>query len=112
MHTAATEQFQKYLSSAGVKGEPTFAEYLGYASILFFVMALKAAGAHPSQASLTSAMSGIHTFNAGGLTSAGFPIVNNGTSLPPGTTACWYVARFSGSTFHLVPHADPICGKY
>jgi len=112
MHTAATEQFQKYLAAVGVKGEPTFAEYLGYASILFFVEALKGAGADPSQASLTTAMSGIHTFNADGLTSVGFPIVNNGKGYPPDTTGCWYVTQFSGSTFHLVPNADPICGKY
>ena len=111
MHTAATEQFQKYLSLAGVTGEPTFTEYLGYASILFLVQALKAAGAHPGQASLTSAMSGIHTFNAGGLTSSGFPIVNNGTGLPAGTKECWYITQFSGSAFHLVPNADPICGN-
>ena len=111
MHTPQTEQFQKYLASAGVKGEPTFAEYLGYASVLYFVQALKAAGATATQASLTSSMANIHSFSAGGLTSAGYPIVNNGTGIPAGTTECLYITQFSGTAFHLVAGADPICGK-
>jgi hypothetical protein len=47
MHTAATKQFTSALSSPGAAGEPNFAEYLGYASILFLTPALKAAAAAP-----------------------------------------------------------------
>jgi len=44
MHTAATKEFQGFLQSAGVRGDPTFAEYNGYLSIAMLAGGLKAAG--------------------------------------------------------------------
>jgi branched-chain amino acid transport system substrate-binding protein len=49
MHTTATEKFQTALATyAGVRGDPTFAEYLGYLTVAAFESALKAAGSNPT----------------------------------------------------------------
>ena len=71
MDTPATELFQKYLTQAGVTGDPTYAEYVGYASVAMLVQALKITGNSPSQAKLISALYSIKSFNAAGL--LGFP---------------------------------------
>ncbi|MGF7236826.1 MAG: ABC transporter substrate-binding protein [Frankia sp.] len=112
MHTAATERFTKALSTfAGVTSQPTFAEYLAYASIDAFVTGLKAAGSHPSQSSFINAMLKIKNYNADGLYgshSIGFSMSQRGQSA--GADNCFWLTRFAGSSFHLVAGADPICG--
>ncbi len=110
MHTAATEQFANALKSAGVAGEPTAAMYNGYASVVLLVDALKAAGSNPTHASLISALSGIHDFDAGGLFGSHKLDINNRTSIISGVDNCEWMTKLSGSTFQLVPNADPICG--
>jgi branched-chain amino acid transport system substrate-binding protein len=113
MRTAATQRFQAALVTyAGVTGEPTFAEYLGYVSLDAFVTGLKAAGAHPTQASFINAMLGITSYNAVGLYGAhsiGFTMNQRGHAA--GADNCFWVTQFSGSSFHLVAGADPICGS-
>lgn len=112
MHTAATERLQKALKDyAGVTRDPTLNEYIGYASVNAFVTGLKAAGADPTQASFINAMLGIKSYNADGLFgshSIGFAMDQRGKAA--GADNCWWVTQFKGTSFHLVPGAEPVCG--
>jgi len=110
MHTAATQRFQAALSKyAGVTDDPSFNEYLAYLSVDGFVTGLKAAGANPTPASFISAMQGITHYDAAGLYgsySIGFSLGQRGAA----SNTCTWMTQFSGSSFDLVPGADPICG--
>jgi branched-chain amino acid transport system substrate-binding protein len=112
MHTAATERLQNALATyAGVNGDPSLNEYIGYAAVDGFVTGLKAAGSSPTQASLINAMLGIRSYNAAGLygnQSIGFAMDQRGQVA--GADNCIWLVQYSGSTFHLVAGADPICG--
>jgi branched-chain amino acid transport system substrate-binding protein len=113
MHTAATELFSKAMKTyAGVTEDPTLNQYIGFLSVVAFVDGLKAAGSDPTQAQVINAMLRIRDWNAAGLFgshSIGFAMDQRG--LGSGADNCLWVTRFSGTTFHLVPGADPICGK-
>jgi branched-chain amino acid transport system substrate-binding protein len=111
MNTSATQQFQSALSNVGVTGPPTFAEYNGYATVDAFVQGLKLAGSNPTQAAVINAMLGITNYNAVGLYgshSVSFALDQRGQASGPDN--CYYVVQYSGTTFHLVSGADPICG--
>lgn len=110
MHTASTERFQKYLKDAGVAGDPTFAEYAGYTSMLLLVQGLEAAGSNPTQAKLISALNSVHDFNADGLFGNESLNMSDHTALPNGPGECEYITKLTGLSFQLVPGADPICG--
>jgi ABC-type branched-subunit amino acid transport system substrate-binding protein len=108
MNTPATQQFVHALNSVGVTGDPTFAEYNGYASVVMLVQALKAAGPQVSSSSLMSALSNIHSWDAGGLL-GNHPIdINNRAQQ---VDNCQYFTKYVGSSFQLVPGADPLCGS-
>jgi branched-chain amino acid transport system substrate-binding protein len=113
MHTAATEAFHNALQTyAGITGDPTQVEYIGYLAVDALVIGLKAAGPHPTQASLIKAMLGISNFDGEGLFgghSVGFTMGQRGKA--SGADNCIWVTQFSGSSFHLVRGADPLCGK-
>lgn len=113
MHTAATQRFHNALVKyASVNGDPTFAEYQGYLSVLAFVQGLKGAGASPTQASLINSLLAIGSFTGDGLYgghSVGFALDLRGKATGPDN--CWWITRYEGSSFHLVPHADPLCGS-
>jgi branched-chain amino acid transport system substrate-binding protein len=67
MNTPATQRFQNAMKTyAGVTGDPTFAEYIGYVTVDALVQGLKAAGQNPTQPSLINAMLGITSYNAAG----------------------------------------------
>ena len=112
MHTAATERFANALSTyAGVTTDPTSNEYWGYVSVDAFVTGLKAAGTNPTQQQYINAMLGIHDYNAAGLYgthSIGFALSDRGQAL--NADNCIWVAQYSGSSFHLISGAEPICG--
>jgi branched-chain amino acid transport system substrate-binding protein len=94
-----------------VNGDPSLNEYIGYAAVDGFVTGLKAAGSNPTQASLINAMLGIRSYNAAGLygnQSIGFAMDQRGQVA--GADNCIWLVQYSGSTFHLVAGADPICG--
>jgi ABC-type branched-subunit amino acid transport system substrate-binding protein len=110
MHTAATEEFQKYLSDAGVSGDPTYAEYEAYASMTLLVQALEAVAGTPTQANVLAALSKITDFNAAGLFGNQSIDFTSHTPESIGPGECEYVTKLSGSAFKLVPGADPICG--
>lgn len=67
MHTAAAQQFQRDLTSAGVRGEATTSMYNGYLSTGPLVKALKLAGPKPSQADIITALTSIHSYDGLGL---------------------------------------------
>jgi branched-chain amino acid transport system substrate-binding protein len=109
MHTAATQQFQSALKSVGVTGDPTYAEYAGYTSITLLVQGLRGAGSNPSQSGLISALSHITSFDAAGLLGS-HPINISQRTGSAGPNNCGWYTKYSGSTFQLVPGADPLCG--
>ena len=111
MHTAATEKFANALKSAGVTGAPTYGEYAGYTSMALLVQALHTAGAHPSHAALISALSGVTGFNAWGLLGSHSFGMADRAATATGVDGCLWVTKLSGSSFQLVPGADPICGS-
>lgn len=111
MHTAATEEFAAALKSAGVTGEPTYAEYAGYTSVGLLLDALKATGPNPTHAALITALNGVKGFDALGLLGTHNFDMNNRAGTATGIDSCLYVTKLSGSSFELVPGADPICGS-
>lgn len=113
MHTPATMQFQSDLKSVGITSDPTYAEYAGYTSIALLAEGLKAAGSNPSHSALITALAGVTGFNAAGLLgSHSFDLsYSNRPNTATGIDSCLYVAKLAGSTFQLVPGADPICGS-
>ncbi len=110
MHTAATEEFQQALKAVGVTSDPTYAEYEGYASVAMLLQALQTTGANPSHSALISALNGIQNFNALGLLGSHPFAPGAHLSVPGSPGNCVYVTKLSGSSFDLVPGADPVCG--
>jgi branched-chain amino acid transport system substrate-binding protein len=56
-------------------------------------------------------MQGITNFNGAGLYgthSVSFAVAGRG--LTSGADNCFWVTQYVGTTFHLVPGADPVCG--
>lgn len=111
MGTAATKQFASDLKSAGVNEDPTHAEYDAYASVGLLVQALKAAGTSPTSASVITALSNIHDFNALGLFGSHKLDINDRDNLVVGVDNCLWVTKLQGKTFTQVPGADPVCGE-
>jgi branched-chain amino acid transport system substrate-binding protein len=113
MNTPATQRFQNAMKTyAGVTGDPTFAEYIGYVTVDALVQGLKAAGKNPTKESLINAMLGITSYNAAGLYgdhTIGWAMDQRG--LYEGAGNCFYITQFQGTTFHLVPNEDPLCGQ-
>ncbi|ADP82124.1 ABC transporter substrate-binding protein [Pseudofrankia inefficax] len=108
MQTAATKQFESDLKSAGVTGEPTFAQYDGYITMGLLVRALKAAGANPTSASLLTALRGIHDWDGLGLFGPGKTYDINQKKITTGE--CLFVVKYEGSAFKPVQGALPLCG--
>jgi ABC-type branched-subunit amino acid transport system substrate-binding protein len=111
MQTAATKQFVADLTAAGVNGAPTYAMYNGYVSIGLLVRALKADGNSIKQADITTALSGIHDWDALGLFGGRKLDINDRDTLAGGVDNCSWFTKLVNNKFELVPNADPICGK-
>jgi branched-chain amino acid transport system substrate-binding protein len=113
MNTPATQQLQSALKTyAGVNGDPTFAEYLGYLSVDALVQGLKAAGSSPTQGAVINALLGMNNYTGAGLYgshSVAFDLAGRGQT--SGADGCEWITQYQGSTFHLVPGMDPICGS-
>ncbi len=109
MNTAATQKLQNALAKyAGVHTDPTFAEYMGYLSVLGLVQGLQGAGSNPTQSSTIKALSHITNYDAEGLW-GGHQTVN-WSQRPQGPDECFWMTKLSGSTFHLISGSDPVCG--
>lgn len=111
LHTAATEELQNDLRSVGVTTDPTFAEYEGYLSVDLFVQGLEKAGADPSRAHLIAALNGIKNYDAAGLLGERTIDIGARTPVPSGVDNCLWFTKLSGTTYHLVPGAEPLCGS-
>lgn len=113
MQTAATKRMASALKTyAGWTGDPTISEYMAYLSIDALVKGLQAGGSNPTQASFINTMLGITNYNAAGLwggRTSSFALAGRGSV--SGADNCDWITQYSGSTFHLVPHLDPICGQ-
>jgi ABC-type branched-subunit amino acid transport system substrate-binding protein len=113
MRTAATEQFQNDLRTyAGITGDPTSGEYVGYLAVDALVAGLKATGANLTQTSFINAMHGITNYNGAGLYgnhSVSFGMAGRG--LTQGADNCLWFTQFNGKSFDLVTGADPLCGS-
>lgn len=113
MQTSATKRLQSDLKTySHVTDEPTEAEYVGYIAVDALVSGLKAAGSSPTQASLINALLGITNYDGAGLFdghSISFAMAQRGQV--SGADNCIWVTEYSGSSFHLVPGMDPICGQ-
>jgi branched-chain amino acid transport system substrate-binding protein len=113
MNTPATQQLQNALKTySGVNGDPTFAEYLGYLSVDALVQGLKAAGSNPTQGAVINALQGMDNYTGAGLYgshSVAFNLAARGQNA--GADGCEWITQYQGSTFHLVPGMDPICGS-
>jgi branched-chain amino acid transport system substrate-binding protein len=121
MNTPATQGFQNAMKTyAGVTGDPTLAEYIGYVTVDALVQGFESGGPepHPTVAHqcharnhvvqrgrpvrvLTPACTGDHTI--------GWAMDQRG--LYEGAGNCLYITQFQGTTFHLVPSEDPLCGQ-
>jgi ABC-type branched-subunit amino acid transport system substrate-binding protein len=110
LHTAATEQLQEDLRSVGVTTDPTFAEYMGYLSVDLLVHGLEKAGANATQANLIAALNGIGNYDAAGLLATHSLNVGARTPVPAGVDNCLWFTKLVGTTFQLVPGAEPVCG--
>ena len=110
LHTKATEAFVAALQATGGTTAPGLPTYDGYASILMLVQGLQGAGANPTQASLIDSLSKIHAFNPGGLYGSHPLDINDRQNIVAGPDGCEYFVKLSGSTFHPVANADPLCG--
>ena len=112
MHTAATQAFTNALKTIGITNDPTYAEYVGYVSVDLLMDALKTTGPNPTHAALISALAGVTDFNAAGL--LGSHSLNMSYANRPasaiGVNGCYFITKLQGSTFQLVPGADPVCG--
>jgi branched-chain amino acid transport system substrate-binding protein len=73
--------------------------------------ALKTTGPNPTHAGLITALNDVKGFNAAGLFGSQSFDLGNRTNTATGVGPCLYVTKLSGSTFQLVPGADPICGS-
>ncbi len=113
LNTAATQKLASIMKTyAGFTGDPTFGEYQGYLAVAAFVQGLKAAGAHPTQASFINAMLGIDNFNGEGLYGThNLSFALSARGLYSGVDNCAWITKYSGTTFDLVPGMEPICGK-
>ncbi len=111
MNTAATQQLKSALAAIGINNDPTYAEYAGYASVALLLEALKTTGPNPTHSSLITALNNVKGFNAAGLFGDHSFDLDNRTNTATGVGPCLYVTKLSGSTFQLVPGADPICGS-
>ena len=114
MNTSATKAFQAALKKyAGVTNPPSLNQYFSYLAIDGVVRGLKLAGPHPTQAGFIQAMLGITSYGGLGLLGShpiSFAMSARGQAA--GTPLCQYLTRWNGTSFDLVPGADPICGQY
>lgn len=111
MQTAATRQFAADLKAAGVTGAPTYAMYSSYVSTGLLVDALKANGGDTSSAGLIKALSGIHDFDALGLTGDHKLDINDRANSVGSVDSCLWVTKLEGKAFTPVKNSTPVCGS-
>lgn len=112
LHTAATEKFMNALRQYAGVSAPTYGGYLGYMSVDTFVQGLRLAGPSPTQATLINALLGVTNYNGAGLYgSHSLSFAMNDRGKITGADNCFWVVKYAGTSFHLVPGMQPICGE-
>jgi branched-chain amino acid transport system substrate-binding protein len=104
LNTPATQLQAKWMATAGIQGDPTFGEQLGWLSGSVFGAGVQVVGANASQADFIKALRAVTGFTAGGLLT---PAVAFAEYSP--AQQCEYALKLTGSKF--VPLSDkPFCG--
>jgi branched-chain amino acid transport system substrate-binding protein len=104
LNTPATQLQEKWLNTAGVQGDPTFGEQIGWLSSAIFAAGMKAVGANASQTDFIKGLRAVKGFTAGGLLA---PPTDFSVYSP--TQQCSYAVKLTGKKF--VPLSDkPFCG--
>jgi ABC-type branched-subunit amino acid transport system substrate-binding protein len=111
MKTAATRQLEADFASAKITMAPTFSSYNGYVATGLLVRALKDAGGAPAQASLLTALSNIHDWDAMGLFGGHKVDINDRVNVVAGADNCAWIMKLEGRTFTPVPKLSPVCGE-
>ncbi len=81
-------------------------------SVDTLVKGLKLAGPNPTQASLISSLLGVTDYNGDGLYGThtlSYAMSDRGKIT--GADNCFWVVKYSGTTFQLVKGMQPICGQ-
>jgi branched-chain amino acid transport system substrate-binding protein len=111
-NTPATKQmlaaFAKY---ASLTGEPYYDDIQGWVLADLFIRGLEAAGGNPTASSFISGLRKVNNYVAGGLYAKPIDFSqfgNLGIGVGPGN--CVYISKLQGSTFHVLPAANPVCG--
>ena len=110
MNTTATKQLVSDLTATGTTGVPTYGEYNGYVSMGLLLKALQSAGSNVTQASLLTALSGIHDWDALGLWGGRTIDINDRVHVL-GSVQCSWITKLVGTDFQLVNGAEPLCGS-
>jgi branched-chain amino acid transport system substrate-binding protein len=111
-NTPATKQmlaaFSKY---ADLNGEPYYNDIQGWVLADLFIKGLEEAGSNPTASSFISGLRKVNDYVAGGLYAKPIDFSqfgNLGIGVGPGN--CVYISQLQGSTFHVIPAANPVCG--
>jgi branched-chain amino acid transport system substrate-binding protein len=111
-NTPATKEmlaaFSKY---AGLNGEPYYNDIQGWVLADLFIRGLEEAGNNPTASSFISGLRKVNDYVAGGLYAKPIDFSqfgNLGIGVGPGN--CVYISKLQGSTFRVIPAANPVCG--
>jgi branched-chain amino acid transport system substrate-binding protein len=111
-NTPATKQmlaaFTKY---DDLNGEPYYNDIQGWVLADLFIKGLEEAGRNPTASSFISGLRKVNDYVAGGLYAKPIDFSqfgNLGIGVGPGN--CVYISQLQGSTFHVIPAANPVCG--
>jgi branched-chain amino acid transport system substrate-binding protein len=111
-NTPATRQmvsaFAKY---AGLTGEPYDNDIEGWVQADLFIRGLQAAGASPTADSFISGLRKVNNYLGAGLYAKPIDFSQYGTlGQGLGPNNCVYISKLQGSTFRVIPAANPVCG--
>ena len=109
MNTDATKTFSDALAAVGVK-QPSFSIYNGYVSVLLLAESLKNLGDSPSKADIIKSLSGITSFDAGGLR-GDKPVNPAGRTVKEGDEQCQFYSQMTAGQFKPAEGMTPLCGK-
>jgi len=112
LRTPATQRMERALRAAGVaSGDPTFAEYIGYTSVDLLLHGIEAAGANATQAGVIKSLNGLKAYDAAGLLGVHHFDLGARTPVTAGVANCLWFTKLVGTSFQLVPGAEPLCGS-
>jgi branched-chain amino acid transport system substrate-binding protein len=111
-NTPATQKMDAALDKyAGVKGEPYYNDIQGWVLADLFIRGLEGAGSNPTASSFISELRKVNDYVAGGLYAKPIDFSqfgNLGIGVGPGN--CVYISKLQGTSFRIIPAANPVCG--